>query len=100
MVWKESTVLGVGAAKGSDGSWYLVCTYKPPGNIVSKIGRNVLPRSYGLILLVSSIIIKAKLHSSSSIGDKRGTVVSVLIGFMTCVESYTPYYLCRLISSV
>lgn len=56
MVWKESTVLGVGAAKGSDGSWYLVCTYKPPGNIVSKIGRNVLPRSYGLILGGTNLI--------------------------------------------
>ncbi|KAK7188925.1 hypothetical protein DPSP01_013493 [Paraphaeosphaeria sporulosa] len=35
-VWKDTTKVGMGAAKGSDGSTYVVARYKAPGNYIGE----------------------------------------------------------------
>ena len=45
VVWKDSTQLGCGIAKGTDNFVYGVCNYSPPGNYIgaSNYQNNVLP---------------------------------------------------------
>jgi glioma pathogenesis-related protein 2 len=46
LVWKSSTRLGCGMARGSNGSLntvYVVCSYDPPGNVTNEFPQNVLP---------------------------------------------------------
>lgn len=45
-------MIGVGASKSSEDNWYVVCTYVPPGNVISKIRQNVLPLAHIQIRLV------------------------------------------------
>jgi hypothetical protein len=42
VVWKASHALGVGIAQASDGTWYAVGHYRPPGNITGHFPTNVL----------------------------------------------------------
>jgi len=42
VVWKASQELGVGMAQASDGTWYVVANYRPPGNILNQFAANVL----------------------------------------------------------
>lgn len=42
VVWKSSTKLGCGKAKGAKGL-YVVCNYNPPGNYIGQFLQNVLP---------------------------------------------------------
>ena len=42
MVWKASRELGVGIAKSISGSYYVVATYSPPGNVPGEYRSNVL----------------------------------------------------------
>lgn len=44
LVWKGSKELGVGCAKSSDGSYYVVCNYSPAGNWVGEERENVFSR--------------------------------------------------------
>lgn len=46
LLWKDSVMIGVGASKSSEDNWYVVCTYVPPGNVISKIRQNVLPLAH------------------------------------------------------
>lgn len=41
MVWKKTTSVGLGIAKGSNGSWIVVANYDPPGNFVGQYAENV-----------------------------------------------------------
>ena len=43
LVWKSSKELGMGIAQASDGTWYVVGNYSPPGNIFGQFPTNVLP---------------------------------------------------------
>ena len=45
VLWKDSTELGCGIAKGSDNFVYGVCNYSPPGNYIgaNNYASNVLP---------------------------------------------------------
>lgn len=49
VVWKDSTELGCGIAKGTDNFVYGVCNYSPPGNYIgsSNYVNNVLPLAGG-----------------------------------------------------
>jgi glioma pathogenesis-related protein 2 len=42
VIWKASQELGVGIAQASDGTWYVVANYRPPGNIGNQFAMNVL----------------------------------------------------------
>lgn len=42
VVWKGSLEFGMGMARASDGSFYVVCNYFPAGNIIGKFEENVL----------------------------------------------------------
>jgi uncharacterized protein YkwD len=42
VVWKASQELGIGMAQASDGTWYVVANYRPPGNILNQFATNVL----------------------------------------------------------
>jgi uncharacterized protein YkwD len=42
VVWKGSHELGMGIAQASDGTWYVVGNYRPPGNIANQYATNVL----------------------------------------------------------
>jgi glioma pathogenesis-related protein 2 len=41
VVWKASHELGMGIAQASDGTWYVVGNYRPPGNIANQFTTNV-----------------------------------------------------------
>ena len=43
MVWKSTTLMGVGKATGSNGWTYVVVSYSPRGNVQGQFGANVLP---------------------------------------------------------
>lgn len=43
MVWKSTTMMGVGKATGSNGWTYVVVSYSPRGNVQGQFGSNVLP---------------------------------------------------------
>ena len=43
LVWKQSTKVGIGAARKSDGYIYIVIQFSPPGNMVGSFVQNVLP---------------------------------------------------------
>lgn len=43
MVWKDTKQLGIGLAKGKNGTLYVVANYSPRGNIINKFISNVLP---------------------------------------------------------
>lgn len=36
VIWPSTTRVGLGMAKASDGGWYIVGRYSPPGNVVGK----------------------------------------------------------------
>lgn len=43
LVWKETKTIGIGvSAPDDDGKIYLVCLYKPPGNVAGAFAENVL----------------------------------------------------------
>jgi uncharacterized protein YkwD len=42
VVWKASKELGLGIAQASDGTWYVVGNYHPPGNIANQFATHVL----------------------------------------------------------
>lgn len=42
VVWKGSLEIGMGMARASDGSFYVVCNYFPAGNIIGRFDENVL----------------------------------------------------------
>jgi uncharacterized protein YkwD len=42
VVWKSSQELGMGIAQASDGTWYVVGNYHPPGNIANQFATQVL----------------------------------------------------------
>lgn len=44
IVWQESTELGVGKAKGSNGKIIVVARYRPPGNVINHFQNNVKPK--------------------------------------------------------
>ena len=44
LVWKETTDVGCARCAGKDGKWYetyIVCNYKPPGNVQGQFADNV-----------------------------------------------------------
>ena len=43
MVWRNSTMIGVGRAQSRDGKSFVVVTYFPPGNVIGEHSVNVLP---------------------------------------------------------
>ncbi len=43
VVWKDTTKLGCGKAKSTDGKVFVVCNYDPPGNVQGQFSQNVLP---------------------------------------------------------
>lgn len=43
MVWKSTTMMGVGKATGRNGWTYVVVSYSPRGNVQGQFGSNVLP---------------------------------------------------------
>jgi len=43
MVWRNSTMIGVGRARARDGKSIVVVTYFPPGNVIGEFSHNVLP---------------------------------------------------------
>jgi len=44
LVWKGSKEIGIGCAKSSDGSYYVVANYHPSGNWVGEERENVFPQ--------------------------------------------------------
>ena len=42
VVWKSSTEVGFGVARASNGSYYAVGNYYPPGNMYGQFPQNVL----------------------------------------------------------
>jgi glioma pathogenesis-related protein 2 len=42
LVWKSSQELGIGIAQATNGTWYVVGNYSPPGNIAGQFATNVL----------------------------------------------------------
>ena len=48
IVWQESTELGVGKAKGSNGKIIVVARYRPPGNVINHFQNNVKPKVMSL----------------------------------------------------
>lgn len=41
-VWKGTTAVGCGVAKGANGATYVACNYSPPGNVTGAFTSNVL----------------------------------------------------------
>lgn len=41
VVWKNTKEIGVGISQSSDGAWYGVANYYPPGNVVGQFEENV-----------------------------------------------------------
>jgi len=43
MVWRNSTLIGVGRSQSKDGRSIVVVNYSPPGNVIGEFSMNVLP---------------------------------------------------------
>lgn len=48
MVWRKSHDLGVGVARASNGNYFVVANYDPPGNVINHYRTNVLQRGSNL----------------------------------------------------
>lgn len=41
LLWKRSEKLGIGVAKGEDGTYVVVCNYDPQGNVYNQFHDNL-----------------------------------------------------------
>jgi hypothetical protein len=49
MVWRETTLIGVGVAGDRNGEIFIVVLYTPPGNRVDAFTKNVFPSVTSLV---------------------------------------------------